>query len=297
MAAPVGTAAAKKKLVVCGGNGFLGSRICKAAVGRGWDVTSISRSGEPSWPSVSAHKTAPQWSKDVTWRSANILEPATYSQDLEGADAVVHSMGILLEADYKGVVTGKESPIAGLQRAFSKTKLGADQNPLERGVGEGIKAGEKDGQLTYELMNRDSALTLAREANAKDVKSFAYISAAAGAPILPGRYISTKREAESGISTSFPKMRSLFIRPGFLYDSSRGFTVPMAAVTYGGFLANSLTGGNLTWLMGAGGSKPLKADLVAEAVVEGLADENVKGPVEVSEIEALATRAWRRGML
>lgn len=33
--------AAKKKLVVCGGNGFLGSRICKAAVARDWDVTSI----------------------------------------------------------------------------------------------------------------------------------------------------------------------------------------------------------------------------------------------------------------
>jgi nucleoside-diphosphate-sugar epimerase len=35
------TAAAKKKLVVCGGNGFLGSRICKAAVARDWDVVSI----------------------------------------------------------------------------------------------------------------------------------------------------------------------------------------------------------------------------------------------------------------
>jgi hypothetical protein len=33
--------AAVKKLVVCGGNGFLGSRICKSAVARGWDVTSI----------------------------------------------------------------------------------------------------------------------------------------------------------------------------------------------------------------------------------------------------------------
>jgi hypothetical protein len=32
---------AMKKLIVCGGNGFLGSRICKYAVARGWDVTSI----------------------------------------------------------------------------------------------------------------------------------------------------------------------------------------------------------------------------------------------------------------
>jgi hypothetical protein len=114
---------------------------------------------------------------------------------------------------------------------------------------------------------------------------------------LPKRYITTKREAESTIASKFPRMRSFFVRPGFLYDSSRGFTIPMAALTYGGFIANSLTGGNLTWLMGAGGSKPLKADLVAESVIEGLSDEGVKGPVETQEIEMLANRAWRRGML
>ena len=42
--------AAKKKLVVAGGNGFLGSRICKSAVARGWDVTSI-RCIDP-WPTI-----------------------------------------------------------------------------------------------------------------------------------------------------------------------------------------------------------------------------------------------------
>jgi hypothetical protein len=64
-------------------------------------------------------------------------------------------MGILLEADYKGVVSGKESPIAGLQRAFSARKEGT-QNPLERGEGEVLRSGERDGQITYEVMNRDS---------------------------------------------------------------------------------------------------------------------------------------------
>jgi uncharacterized protein YbjT (DUF2867 family) len=41
MASAAATASAKRKIVVCGGNGFLGSRICKAAVARNWDVTSI----------------------------------------------------------------------------------------------------------------------------------------------------------------------------------------------------------------------------------------------------------------
>ena len=53
----------------------------------------------------------------------------------------------------------------------------------------------------------------------------------------------------------------------------------------------------MTWLMGAGGTKPLKADVVAQAVVEGIGEGGVKGIVEVPQIEALANKAWRRGML
>lgn len=71
----------------------------------------------------------------------------------------------------------------------------------------------------------------------------------------------------------------------------------LAGITGMGALANSLVGGRLTPLMGAGGTKPLKADVVADAIVEGLWDQGVKGPVEVSKIEELANRAWRRGML
>lgn len=205
-------------------------------------------------------------------------------------------MGILLEADYKGVISGKESPFSGLQRAFSAVKAGG-QNPLDRKPGESIQPQEKDGQITYELMNRDSAILLARESNEAKVSTFTYISAAGGGPVLPSRYINSKRAAESTIEKSFPSMRSVFIRPGIMYDSSRTITMGVAAVTGMGALANSLVGGRLTGLMGAGAAKPLKADLVAEAVVEAIDDGTVKGPVEIPKIEELATKAWRRGML
>lgn len=66
-------------------------------------------------------------------------------------------MGILLEADYKGVVQGREPIIGGLQRAFSTSKLGS-QDPLARQEGEALEPKERDGQLTYELMNRDSGV-------------------------------------------------------------------------------------------------------------------------------------------
>lgn len=210
---------------------------------------------------------------------------------------MVHSMGILLEADYKGVVSGKESPLAGLRRAFSATKAGA-VNPLARkSSDEPLESGEKDGQLTYELMNRDSAIVLAQEAAKENVSAFTFISAAGGAPVLPQRYINTKREAESTIASQFPKMRSVFVRPGMLWDSSRTITVPMAGATALGAAFNGVTMGMFSGFLGAAGVMPVKADIVAEAVVEALSDGAIKGPVELKEIHELATKSWRKGML
>ncbi|KAI1417826.1 NAD(P)-binding protein [Hypoxylon sp. FL1857] len=287
-----------KRLIVCGGNGFLGSRICKYAVARGWDVTSISRSGEPKWNTVTASDAPPQWAHKVTWERADILRPATYAPLLKGADFVVHSLGILLEADYKGVLRGQESPITGLRKAF--TSAPQPGNPLERNINDpnqDIRPPETKDQLTYENMNRDSAIMLAKEAARENVSAFVYISAAGGAPVLPSRYITTKREAESTIASEFPRMRGIFFRPPFLYDSSRPITVGMAAMTGLGAAFNGITRGVLGGFMGAAGVKPLKVDIVAEAVVEALGDPEVKGPVEVPEIEELANKAWRKTML
>ena len=245
---------------------------------------------------MSSSPNPPSWSTSVAWEKGNILDPSTYTTHLSDASAVIHSMGILLEADYKGVLSGRESPIAGLQRAFSATKQGT-QNPFDQKEGEPLSPQEPDGQLTYEVMNRDSAVSLAKEASEKKAPTFLYVSAAAGTPVLPKRYITTKREAEDIIASKFPSMRSIFVRAPFMYDSSRTFTLPIAVAGGVASMVNSAVGGRLTWLMGAGGIKPLKADTVADAIVEALEDEQVKGPVEVGEIEKLATRAWRKNML
>ncbi|KAH1272768.1 hypothetical protein KXX33_007769 [Aspergillus fumigatus] len=286
---------ALKRVVVAGGNGFLGTRICKSAVNRGWSVTSLSRSGEPRWDTVTSSHDRPTWAKSVEWAKADLLQPDTYKPFLRDADVVVHSMGILLEADYKGVVRGKEPVISGLQRAFSSSKLGS-QNPLTRRDGERLEPKERDGQLTYEIMNRDSAIALAKESSSEHVPTFVYISAASGAPILPSRYITTKREAETTIESKLPELRSIFIRPPFMYDSSRKFTLPIAL---GGFVAsqlNALLGDRLRFL-GAMVDKPFQVDLVGEAVVEAMEDEFIRGAVGTKQIENLATKAWRKSML
>ncbi|GIC90916.1 ubiquinone biosynthesis protein COQ11 [Aspergillus udagawae] len=286
---------ASKRVVVAGGNGFLGSRICKSAANRGWSVTSLSRSGEPRWDTVTSSHDRPTWANSVEWAKADLLKPDTYKPFLRDADVVVHSMGILLEADYKGVVRGKEPVVSGLQRAFSSSKLGS-QNPLTMRDGERLEPKERDGQLTYEIMNRDSAIALAKESTREHVSTFVYISAASGAPMLPSRYITTKREAETTIASEFPELRSIFIRPPFMYDSSRKFTLPIAL---GGFVAsqfNALLGDRLRFL-GAMVDKPFRVDLVGEAVVEAMEDESIQGAVGTKQIENLATKAWRKSML
>lgn len=213
-------------------------------------------------------------------------------------------MGILLEADYKSLISGQESPLSALQRACSTTKVNnSSENPLNRKEGGPLDQAQSDekiqknGQLTYELMNRDSAISLAREASKHKVPVLAYISAAGGAPILPKRYITSKREAESTISSEFPLMRGVFFRPGFLYDSSRIITIPLAAMVAVGAVFNNVTGGIFGGIIGAAGVKPLSADVVAQAVVEALDDNGVKGPVDTKEIERLAQKAWRKGMI
>lgn len=255
-----------------------------------------SRSGDPRWDTISASATPPSWAHKVSWERGDILRPATYAPLLNGADFVVHSMGILLEADYKGAISGKESPIAGLQKAFAPVRdRGVD--PLAKGQGEDIKPPNPKDQFTYEIMNRDSAVTLAKHAVAAKVNAFCYVSAAAGAPVLPQRYISTKREAEITIANKFPELRGLFIRPSFMFDSSRPVTMPLAAMVGLGTAFNGLTGNYFRTFIGAAGVKPLKVETVAEAVVEALGDETIKGAIDVPEIEELASKAWRKTML
>ena len=77
--------------------------------------------------------------------------------------------------------------------------------------------------------------------------------------------------------------------------------MPIAAASGVGAMFNNASGGMLGGVfggvMGTAVIKPLKADVVAEAVVEALSDEKRKGPIEIQQIEELAEKGWRKGML
>jgi hypothetical protein len=66
-------------------------------------------------------------------------------------------MGILLEADYKGIVSGKIPIMTGLKKIFDSYHSGGSTNPLDEEATEKATLNDyQRSQLTYELMNRDS---------------------------------------------------------------------------------------------------------------------------------------------
>ncbi len=80
------------KLVLPGGNGFIGSEICRIAVQNDHDVAAFGRTGRP--PLTPAQH---PWTQEVEWRAADVFEPDTWRVLLEDADAVVHSIATIRE--------------------------------------------------------------------------------------------------------------------------------------------------------------------------------------------------------
>jgi len=213
-------------VLVVGGNGFIGSAVCKAALAKGMTVTSISSSGKP-FTTPRGH--SPSWTSKVTWVSADALLPSSYAHLLPGCTAVVHTLGTLFEdASYKDALR------SGDFSAFIGSVVGSlrGANPLERKPG---------GAGRYERMNRDAALRVceafvsAKQDPLSSKRAFVYLSAEdIFRPFVPARYIETKREAEWGIRDimrDHPGYRAAFIRPSLVYHSHfRPLTTPIATL-------------------------------------------------------------------
>jgi nucleoside-diphosphate-sugar epimerase len=110
---------AMAKLVVPGGNGFIGSEICRVAVQNGHDVAAFGRTGRP--PLTPARH---PWVGNVEWRAADVFEPDTWRDLLEGADAVVHAIATIREAPAQGVTFDRMNAESALLVAESAVSAG-----------------------------------------------------------------------------------------------------------------------------------------------------------------------------
>ncbi|KAK9365705.1 hypothetical protein V1509DRAFT_632217 [Lipomyces kononenkoae] len=263
-----------KRLLVCGGTGFLGRKICENAVAHGWQVTSLSRSGAGAFKGP-----IPSWAEKVKFERFDIMQAS--SSDIrplvDSADAVVYSLGILLESNYYKTFVSSSNPLEGASRVIQKW----NRNPLKHSI---------EDQVTYENMNRDLAIKVANEASKSDsVKPFVYISAAGGFPVIPQAYFKTKEQAEMAIG-QMPSLRAIFLRPGFMFDPSRPMSMYMALGLKAVGSVNSLLGGNAP-LISYKALKPITTSVVAAAAVQALEDKNVSGVVDRESLIKLATEA------
>ena len=174
----------------------------------------------------------------MTYHSGSAFEPTTFAHLLPESTAVVHTMGILLESDYKGVV--REGSLLGMAgRLVGMGGLG--ENPLKKGGSHSaVGSSGGAGKGGYERINRDSgeqvgldlvqgrrltrcadcsstsgvalsvlrtllaskgpAPTSAVAPSPKTPTPFVYISAEdIFRPFIPSGYIASKRQAEQGI--------------------------------------------------------------------------------------------------
>ncbi|GFP81643.1 uncharacterized protein at1g32220 chloroplastic [Phtheirospermum japonicum] len=74
-----------EKLLVLGGNGFVGSHICKEALNHGLTVASLSRSGRVSIKEP--------WANNVTWHQGNLFSTDSWKDALKGVTSIISCVG------------------------------------------------------------------------------------------------------------------------------------------------------------------------------------------------------------
>ncbi|KAM6500475.1 mitochondrial protein [Amanita muscaria] len=222
------------KILVVGGNGFIGSAVCKTALARGMQVVSVSSSGQP-FQTTKGHR--PDWTNEVEWHKGDALKPETFARLFPEVGGVVHTLGTVLESREEGERPGYKESLKGgdlvsLVGHIVTSALGSGDGPGSNPLAKRRLGGEPR-KGSYETLNRDAALRVCEAFVASSPaataipegrpRPFVYISAEdIFRPLIPARYIETKREAEHVITEMMQgrdDYRPVFIRPSLVYHA------------------------------------------------------------------------------
>lgn len=133
-----------EKLLVLGGNGFVGSHVCREALDHGLSVASLSRSGRS--------KLHDSWANSVTWYQGNLLSPDSWKDALNDVTSVISCVGGFGSNSYMYKINGTANINAiraaaehGVKRFVyvSAADFGL-ANYLVRGYYEGKRAAETE---------------------------------------------------------------------------------------------------------------------------------------------------------
>lgn len=264
----------KGKLLVLGGTGFIGSKICERALSSGYDVVSISRRGDP--PGDPHRYPDGVWNR-VDWRKGDCVKPDTIATVLGegGFVACIHAVGMLLASDVNALASGsgsKPSPGATYDDVTRVTALNAADAAArlcEPNAGAGAGAGFEPGT----------------GGTSKSPVPFVFVSAAEArwtfkAPVAwLEDYLVAKRavEARLGEMTTAGVVRAACLRPSLVYC----FDKPAAMPAVGAFYLGNLIG--LPFV-----DRPVTVDTLASAAVRCVEDGKSAGALDYREMERLA---------
>lgn len=248
------------RLLVCGGSGFLGREVCREAVARGWAVTSLSRRGTNPEPGSTLD--------GVNWIAGDVSDAELLSTLAADADAFVHSIGLLLDA---------ESGLGGLNFITS----GSRSVPADGATYDSVMRKSADALLSAVSQTKGGAerpLVYVSAAEAAWEDSDRGRSALAALPEFLQRYLVAKREAESLLlaGEAAAGVRVVSARPSLMYDYTKLDVLPLVP------LINPAVG------LGVGGgllSKMLRVHVVGAAVVAALEGSEVRGSLQPAALE------------
>ncbi|KAL3650955.1 hypothetical protein CASFOL_007358 [Castilleja foliolosa] len=175
------------KLLVIGGNGFVGSHICKEALNHGLTVASLSRSGRSSIKEP--------WANNVTWHQGNLFSTDSFKDALKGVTSIISCVG-------------------GFGSNSEMYKINGTANI------NAIRAASEEDWKSIPLMDDERNRNVPYSMDTTGVKRFVYISAADFGVVnyLVRGYFEGKRAAETELLTRYA-YGGVILRPGFIYGT------------------------------------------------------------------------------
>ena len=272
------------RVLVLGGTGFVGSRICVELLDAGYDVTSVSRRGTPPLsddgdaPSASANNAA-RLRESVDWRVGDASDPETALDVLNegGFVGVVHAVGMLLASDLNALASGSGS-IPDADATYDKVTRVTAFNAADAAA-QCVEGGTRVKAAPGAAARGDDAVA------SSPPPPFVFVSAAEArwdfrAPFdWLEEYLVAKRAVEARLATlnGEQKLRASWLRPSLVYTFEKPAALP--AVFF--FALGNAIGIPFV-------DRPVTVDTLARAAVRALSDGKTSGCLDYREMERLA---------
>jgi len=267
-----------KRLLVLGGNGYVGSQVARLAVDRGWSVTSLSRRGQKPDDGPLGLFADARLDK-VRWVAGDATDPATIQALIAEHDAVVHAIGLLFDAN---------SGLANLNLIVS----GSGSVPTETS--------------TYDRITRLTAFNVIEAAQAKsEVFKFPWEPEPAPTPVLfvsaaeagwpdvslgpevetnlaPDwlkEYLKAKRAVEAKIQSTPASIRPVIVRPSLIWSWDKWDVLPIIPIF------NLLNAIGVPFV-----DKTVTVFTLSKALMAGLENDDVSGVQRFDKMEELEAR-------